>query len=470
MIPRLAFPKKYLGAICLLFLFSLSACRAHTTTATDEPTYIPGNSTPSPGAASTSSPVISITATATVSPTATSAPALGIDFPKIDRSPRAATIADWAPWAGRILTATQAYNPVSTDPWQVDYRTQDLSGLDLRYALGDLMAAANFDDLTVWPSSKKMPFGFEPKEILEVGKNPGLGLRALHARGITGQGVGIAIIDTTLLVDHQEYRDRLRLYEELYFSDEAYQQPASMRGPAVASLAAGKSVGVAPEADLYYIAVDLAKGQDASGNYLYDFSKAAQAVRRILEINQQLPAERKIRVISISFGWASNLTGYDEINAAVAEARAQGLFVVSANPTMEAGYGFKLGGLERSPLADPDRIVSYARPQICSYYAERIFMCQAGRLLVPMSSRTAASPMGAKSYAFYRLGDESWTIPYLAGMYALAAQVDPEITPERFWDIAMQTGHSLNITGTAGIYTLGPILDPGGVIEALGKK
>lgn len=30
----------------------------------------------------------------------------------------------------------------------------------------------------------------------------------------TGRGVGIAIIDLTLLVDHQEYSGQLRLYEE----------------------------------------------------------------------------------------------------------------------------------------------------------------------------------------------------------------------------------------------------------------
>jgi hypothetical protein len=54
-------------------------------------------------------------------------------------------------------------------------------------------------------------------------------------------------------------------------------------------------------------------------------------------------------------------------------------------------------------------------------------------------------------------------------MYALAAQVDPAITPERFWELALQTGGTVNITGTSGIYTLGPILDPGGVVEELEK-
>ena len=33
----------------------------------------------------------------------------------------------------------------------------------------------------------------------------------------------------------------------------------------------------------------------------------------------------------------------------------------------------------------------------------------------------------------------SWSTPWLAGMYVLAKQVSPDITPEEFWDIALKT-------------------------------
>ena len=446
--------------LILLAAVCLSACRSKPHPPTVEPTR--WFASPAPSQTAEPSPTV------TISPTATLTPTLAITFPKIDRYPRAVTIEDWAPWAGQILTTTLSYDPTSLDIWQMDYRTQNLSQLDLHYSLNDLLLAF-FDDRTVWPPANKMPFSFDPQRIMKLGRNPGLGVRSLHERGITGEGIGVAIIDMPLLVDHQEYVDRLRLYEEFYFSEEARQQPAGMHGPGVASIAVGQTVGVASQADLYYIAVDLAAGQDADGNYLYDFTKAAQAVRRILEINQQLPAERKIRVISISFGWAAIFSGYEEISAAVTEARAQGVFIVCAYPTMEQIYGFKFYGLERPPLADPDLFVSYSRSHFCELYGNTNPLCQSGRLLVPMNSRTTASPMGKDEYAFYRMGSESWTIPYLAGMYALAAQVDPEITPERFWELALQTGRSVNITGTSGIYTLGPVLDPEGLVEELEK-
>ena len=447
--------------VFLLQVSFLSACRAkpHTPTVT----LIPRSTR-------TATPALDLTATfiptTTLTPTLTLTPVPLISFPKIDRQPPAVQPEWWN--RGVPLEQLPSYDPADLNNWQVDLRAYDLSGLDLFYEAQTLFYAT-FDDRTIWPARDRMPPNYNYQKIMDLGKNPGLGVRSLHARGITGEGIGIALIDMPLLVDHQEYRDRLRLYEELFFGEEADQQPADMHGLAVASIAVGQTTGVAPQADLYYIAVDLASGQDADGKYLYDFTRAAQAIRRVLEINQQLPAERKIRVISMSFGWASGFTGYEAISAAVAEARAQGLFIVSAYPAMDQIYGFKFSGLERSPLADPDSFTFYTRLYICNLYASSLPMCQAGRLLVPMNSRTTASPMGQEEYVFYRLGDESGTIPYLAGMYALAAQVDAEITPERFWELALQTGRQMDITGTSGTYTLGPVLDPVELVEALGK-
>lgn len=79
---------------------------------------------------------------------------------------------------------------------------------------------------------------------MELGKNPGLEIRELHKLGITGKGIGIGVIDQALLVDHVEYKEQLKLYEEIHSIDEN----AVMHGPADgASIAVGKSVGVAPK-------------------------------------------------------------------------------------------------------------------------------------------------------------------------------------------------------------------------------
>jgi hypothetical protein len=52
-------------------------------------------------------------------------------------------------------------------------------------------------------------------------------------------------------------------------------------------------------------------------------------------------------------------------------------------------------------------------------------------------------------------------------VYALAAQVDEAITPERFWSLAMETGRTIAVVHGDDTVPLGPILDPVALIEAL---
>ena len=373
--------------------------------------------------------------------------ALALEFPKIDRRPGPAD------FQRGMLRSVPKYDPTKYSPFQVDLRGYNLSQLDLREA-GVGLVHASFDDRTVWPAPERMPPDFDRQQIVERGKNPGLGVRSLHAKGITGRGVGIAIIDHPLLIDHREYAGRLRLYEEINVHPDT---EAHMHAPAVASIAVGKTVGVAPEADLYYIgcwAMDMGKEPHEEGplNFTYE----AQAVQRILQVNEQLPAERKIRVISMSTGWGPGQKGYQEITAAAQKAKAAGMLVICSST--QQVHGFKFNGLGRDLRADPNDFASYwPIRQETHVYASH------DQLLVPMDARTTASPTGKDEYVFYGEGGWSWSIPYIAGMYALAAQVEPKITPERFWALAMKTGRT--IAGKP--FGLGPILAPAQLLEAL---
>ncbi len=357
-------------------------------------------------------------------------------------------------------TSIPTFDPNSTDPFQVDLRSQNLTKLDLSTSKSDLLFA-EFDDRTQWPKADRMPADFNWQLIMEIGKDPGLGIRTLHDQGITGKGVAIAMIDQTLLVDHIEYKDRIRLYEEADDIVGNWQQ-VQMHGPAVASIAVGKTVGVAPEADLYYIANGDCGGATSMNDL--DFSCLARSVRRIIEINKSLPPDRKIRVLSMSIGWVPPNKGYDEITAAVEEAKSAGIFVISSS--LERTYGLWFHGLGRESLSDPNQFTSYV-PGLWwqnEFYKNGIAM---KTLLVPMDSRTTASPTGVEDYVFYRQGGWSWSIPYIAGMYALAVQVKPEITPERFWSIALRTGKTISLPYDGREYPFGVILDPQALIAAL---
>lgn len=377
-----------------------------------------------------------------------------ITFPKIDHHPEPADYGRGA------LDALPPRNLDRSSPLDVDLRGYDVSGLDLRESLDSLLYASH-DSRTVWPPKDRMPEGFDPQALLEMGKNPGLGVRKLHERGITGRGIGIGIIDSGIQVEHREYVDRLRLYEEIALTPD---ENSGMHGVAVASIAVGKTVGVAPEADLYYIASRNFDRDEDAGRIEINFAYYAQAVRRILEINAQLPEDRKIRVISISVGW-TNRKGSEEMMAAVEDAKKAGMLVVCS--CIDEVHGFKFHALGRVPLSDPDAFESYLPAMWWESDLYENEEHRSDRLLIPSDSRTTASPNGADEYAFYRQGGFSWSIPYIAGVYALAAQVDPKITPERFWSLAMKTGRTIELEHDGKEFSLGPIVDPAALMKAL---
>jgi hypothetical protein len=355
----------------------------------------------------------------------------------------------------------------SKEVFSVDLRSYDLTFMNIKDKVDDLMYAS-FDSKTIW--SKDMPDSFNPQKIMELGKSPGLGIEKLHKTGVTGKGVGIGIIDQALLVEHVEYKDNLKLYEEIHCADNT----AQMHGPAVASIAVGKTTGVAPNADLYYIAET--HGTYTSNGFEWDFTSIAESIDRILEVNKSLPKNKKIRVISISVGWNKSQKGYNEVTAAVNRAKEQGVFVVSSS--LIDTYGYMFSGIGRQPLKNPDDKTSYEPGLFWAnlYYesGQKYFTYFGVKedqvLLVPMDSRTTASPTGYNDYVFYREGGWSWSIPYIAGLYALACQVNPDITPDIFWDKALKTGDTINIDYNGKSYELKKIVNPAKLIEDIRKN
>lgn len=152
--------------------------------------------------------------------------------------------------------------------------------------------------------------------------------------------------------------------------------------------------------------------------------------------------------------------------AATKEAKDAGLLVICSS--VEEVHGFTFHGLGRAPYADPEQVTSY-EPGL--WWARRFYEGHpaADRLLVPMDSRTTAGPSSTDEYVFYREGGWSWSIPYIAGVYALAAQVKPAITPEEFWRLVLQTGQTIELNHEGEIYSRGSILDPVALMAALHK-
>lgn len=345
------------------------------------------------------------------------------------------------------------------DVFGYDVRSCDISGVDL--SVVEDINRITFDTETTWP--KVLPEDFDPKKLLEYNKNPGLGIRALHKKGVTGKGVGIAIIDQGLLLDHEQYKDNLMLYERIHCLDES----ATMHGPGVSSIAAGKDIGVAPKARLYYIASTF--GHFSDNGYNFDASIIADTILRVLEINKKLSEEDKIRVISISKGYNRLNKGYEELQEAIRKADEDNVFVLTTS-TEEYYKNFKLFGMDRDYNQNPEELSSYKPVSWIeeNYYEHPEYF--EDYLMFPIGSRTFAGSSKADSYALSRNGGLSWAVPWCAGLYALCCQIKPEITPQEFIEAAYSTALTQNLEHDGKTYSFGKMINPEGIIEKIKKQ
>ena len=364
---------------------------------------------------------------------------------------------------------SRIYRNRPTSDFELDLRHLDCSKVDLsKYNPHDIA----FDEGTIFPTdSAKMPKNFNPKEIMEMQKNPGLGIRQLHQLGLTGKGMSIAIIDTPLS-DHQEYHDNLVYYEEFDFHEnrEIYENIRSnfyphtptyeenertmggskgdMHGAAVASIAVDKTCGVAPDAKLYYFGVNGVEykiNNNQNGKIITERNSRcyAQAVERIIAINSELPKNERIQIVSISTGWMGvNGEDTDTTGAwqkAVQHAQQNGLVILDSGAFVD--YPKKIHGLCKIYNGDHDKIESYPPASLNCYCWD---YCRTNediskRLAFPMYHRTTASPTSYDGYTHYADGGWSWKTPYVAGLFLLARQIDKAITPEQFYNKALQT-------------------------------
>jgi hypothetical protein len=277
----------------------------------------------------------------------------------------------------------------------------DLTALDLTKE-EKLLRSMPFDTFTKWPGAEKLPKAFDPQEIMESGKNPGLGMRALHARGMDGRGVGVAVIDQPLLPDHAEIEGRIKTIAELGVEGFGPQ----MHGPAVASLAIGGTCGAAPGASLYYASVAM-WADESVGNRHY-----IQALESVLDLNKNSGAN--IRVVSISTGMFGKNAHFDEWRALLERAEATGVLVITCD--LEA-TGLRYGLLR--PLGDRDGPGGYT----AGTYARK------GDLLVPGDGRAYAGRLGRDAYVYGPVGGMSWAAPWIAGLAALGFQANPGLSP-----------------------------------------
>jgi len=301
-----------------------------------------------------------------------------------------------------------------------DVRFQDVSWL-VPAPDAALIQTLWFNQDTTWP----VPSQPVAQSVLEAGKNPGMGIRALHAQGITGTGVNVAIIDQNLLLDHPEFKGKVVSY-----FDTGTQQPAdqgSMHAPAVTSLLVGTTIGTAPGAQVYFA---------AAPSWTGDAQYYADALNWVVDQNQKLPAAQKIRVVSVSAAPSGPGTPFTKNNSAWdgAYQRATQAGILVLDCTQNHGVTAPC----YYDLAAPDNVAGCTPgfPGV-SYQAQK------DRLYIPTSRRSTAEEyyQGIFRYQYTGQGGLSWSVPYLAGVLALGWQLRPDLSGTQMLDLVFQSAY-----------------------------
>ncbi|MHC4623978.1 MAG: S8/S53 family peptidase, partial [Planctomycetota bacterium] len=313
-----------------------------------------------------------------------------------------------------------------------DLHDVSLKDLDLTDQ-GDYLKKMDFYTSTLWPPPNKLPPGFDPQRLLEEGKNPGLGIRSLHEQGINGKGIGIAIFDQPLLLGHEEYTSRLIRYDATrtygrYNDAIGNWMKLRPHGPPVVGIAVGKTCGVAPGAFVFYYA----------GRTTVVHEDQADWIDEIINYNKTAEYSQRIRVISISAN-PEDASDNDAFLKARKRALKAGILVLT---TQFLSYG----GLTLIEGKDPDKPESYKGGGSSDV------------LLIPTRNKTIASHRGINTYTYSRGLAQSWAPPYIAGLAAMAFQVNPDLQPQTIVEQLIKTA-----THTKA----GPVVNPRGFIESV---
>ena len=323
-----------------------------------------------------------------------------------------------------------------------NYQNKDFSQLSFEF-----LAMQSFNSYTKWPKENKKPEKFNPDMWLEVGKDPGLGIKKLHEKGIAGDGISIAVIDKCINPNHKEFLGRV-IYRQISIplaKDSQYK--LHFHGIACASILCGKNCGIAPEAKLFYFAVP-----DDGRNFV----NYCIAMEEIIETNINLPEDLKIKLVSISDGIGG---GDDEVikkwKEMLSRAREQNIAVIYSNNSMHSIFSW--GGC--LPYTDRNNAENYdysTWPKSNDEKAKE-------KIILPADFRTTASNIDNETYVYWG-GDSglSWAIPYFAGLATLAWSVNKDITFEKIFKLITIT-KTLNKQGRY-------VVNPQGFINAVIKS
>lgn len=311
--------------------------------------------------------------------------------------------------------------------------------LNIKENLKGHLALANTLTFSNKTTFSEVPDGFDPDELLEWGKYPGLNMDILKKYGFTGSGATIAYIDQPVDTSENEQYKKADVH---YTSNVKNGQNSSMHGATVLSLLCGKDTGTAPDATVFYYAHEAWK---------MDQKTHAKCLYQLIEQNKKLPKNKKITMVGFSDNIDETEKNADALREAVAACEKVGIMVWFCGEYETASF------IPNSDKNNFENITVNAK-----YTSDKLR--EDWLVYVPASGRTAACD-GENTYIYWSAGGLSWTMPYMLGLYGIVKEIDPSLTQDDIRELVVSTAY----TNTAGMRIVNPVEFVCTVLERVGQ-
>lgn len=303
-------------------------------------------------------------------------------------------------------------------------RIWQLVGADLRYTdmkeiSKRVLQRCTFSTTTQFPNKELQDYA---NNLIRQGFEKGDGIDELHIAGLDGKGVHCAIIDQAFIPEHQECKDKLG--KSIFIETNEPIEENLFHGISTMALFVGENIGVAPNSVLHYY---YSNNQENIDNLINHFNM-------IKEYNEKSKDEEKIQIISCStsLSYICSISTDEQVqkfNSIKEELENQNIAIFDADFLRKF---FLRGNRVYDEIGECVESISLDS-RLCIDNNER------EKIILPYGGIVTPLIATENEYVYNGNISESWSIPRIAGVFAIARQIQKDIRVNEFVDILRNT-------------------------------
>ena len=308
----------------------------------------------------------------------------------------------------------------------LDVSDYDFSKLNLKD-----MSHIAFSSTTKWPQTNKLPEGFDPASVLENSITCGEDVKKIHQEGITGEGITVAVIDSSFQGgDHIEFKNARLVKATL--KDVELDDYCHFHMECVLSKLVGENLGMAPNCRVLCYEVNTEE------------DNSEDVVKCLHDIKRRINNGEKVGAVCISASIEDYYNFYKEYCLLVKELAIMGCEVVDSE---RFGENFFCCG---SSFVNKD---DYNEASFIEFYSGALKKECNNKVNFICSGRAIPEFCNNNGYKYEVIDCFSWCVPQAVGLYALCLSQIKLLSWEMFVVICKKT----SVVNKRGIRLVNPI-------------